>query len=112
MKVVLNIIAVITGVLYSLIMLFNAFFLSAPLFGVAPTPGEVVGSIVISLVAITVIVLSCFIPKYKHMQVIVLGVIVIFSLFQIFDGSPDYPVILSVYLLINIPIVIYRYIRR
>lgn len=112
MKLVLNIIAIITNIIYSLIMLFSAFFLSASLFGVEPTSGEVTASYLITLTAIAIIILSCFIPKYKYAQVVVLGLVTIFSIYYlILLGSSDYPAILGVYLIINIPIITYRFLK-
>ena len=69
-------------------------------------------SYLITLTAIAIIILSCFIPKYKYAQVVVLGLVTIFSIYYlILFGSSDYPAILGVYLIINIPIITYRFLK-
>ena len=112
MKLILNIITIITNIIYSLLLLFLAFFIGASLFGVEPTSREVMASYIINSTAIAIIILSCFIPKYTYAQVVVLSLVTIFSIFYLtLLVSSDYPAILGVYLIINIPIITYRLLK-
>lgn len=112
MKLTVNIISILSNIIISMVMLFIAFIISAPLFGVQPTSNEAMTSLLLQIFAIVIIILSCFIVKFKHIHLAIFILVTVVSIaFLILEGSSDYPAIYGIYLFINLPLIIYRYLK-
>ena len=80
------------------------------IFGVAPGTEEQARGSLLILLGLTIIVLSLFIPRKRHMHLVVSAVAVVGMVWWIvIQGSVDTENLLLIYSAISVPLLVYRY---